>query len=168
MLDDKPKEPDYLDLCKKFKILNSGAQAQLRRISEPEGLREIPAFYRLFPNDSPKDRDGRLRVAFLLPWLEDCGEQRRESVPAFGKLLAQAHISEMRVFQVARASPPSDIIQLRRLAIQLKRLKHPKLDWQKFGSMLYYWSTEQKRRLVESYFLSQSTIPDQQEIDHEQ
>jgi CRISPR system Cascade subunit CasB len=168
MPEEKQKPPNYLALCEKYKKLDNGLQAQLRRITEPEDLRETPAFYRLFPNDSPKNRNGRLRIAFLLPWFEDCGEKQRKSAPTFGRLLAKAGISEMRVFQVARAPAPTDIIQFRRLAIQLKRLKRPKVNWQEFGAMLYYWNQEQKRRLVESYFLGQSTTPDQQETEHEQ
>ena len=163
----KPKPLDYLAIYEAYKGLDNGLKAQVRRIAEPDDLRETPAFYKLFPVESQKDRNGRLRVAFLLPWLDDCGDQRRNSTPSFGNLLAKAGISEMRVFQVARASAPDDLKQLRRLAIQLKTITHAKLDWREFGAMLYFWNKEQKRRLIESYFLAQYKPTDTYETDHE-
>jgi CRISPR system Cascade subunit CasB len=157
MKEEKKEALDFLALYEKHQGLDNGLKAQLRRVSEPDELRETPALYRLFPQSRP--HDGWLRCAFLLPWVEDCGEGRRPSAQPFGKLLAEKKVSEMRVFQVARAPSPLDLIQLRRLAIQLK---HPMLDWKRFGAMLYFWNPEQKRRLVEGYFIGQPSTTEQQ------
>lgn len=150
--------PDFLSLWSRYASLSTGDKAALRRVTEPDELREFHALYALFPYG--RAHDGWLRVAFLLPWFEDCGDDHRVSWPGLGKLLAEKRINEMRVFQVARAKSPTDIIQFRRLAIQLK---HPKLDWKKLGWLLYpsesdgSWDRVAKRQLVEDFYLAKFT-----------
>lgn len=153
------ESPDFLSLWSRYTALSPGDKAVLRRVAEPDELREFHALYALFPHG--RAHDGWLRVAFLLPWCEDCGEGRRDSTPGLGKLLVDKKVSEMRVFQVARAKSPTDIIQFRRLAVQLK---HPKVDWKKLGWLLYRsepdggsWSRESKRQLVENFYLAKFT-----------
>lgn len=148
--------PDFLSLWNRYVALSSGDKAALRRAAEPDELRDFHALYALFPHG--RAHDGWLRVAFLLPWCEDCGDDRRDSVSSLGKLLVEKKISEMRIFQIARAKSPTDVIQFRRIAIQLK---HPKLDWKKLGSLLYRsepgdssWSRDSKRQIVESFYLA--------------
>ena len=151
--------PDFLSLWSRYTALSSGDKAALRRVTEPDELREFHALYALFPYG--RAHDGWLRVAFLLPWCEDCGDNLRNSWPGLGRLLAEKEINEMRIFQVARAKSPTDIIQFRRLAIQLK---HPKLDWEKLGWLLYpsepdgsSWNRGAKRQLVEAFYLAKFT-----------
>jgi len=162
MSDDKARTPDFLALYEKYRNLDNGMQAQLRRIVEPDDLRDTPALYRLFNHARP--HDGWLRVVFLLPWCEDCGNSRRTSAPRFGRLLVDAGVSELRLFQVAHSHSPLDIIQLRRLAVMLK---HPSVDWKNLGWLLYRsepdgsWSQQSKRQLIEDYFVAQPALSDQ-------
>ena len=180
MADEKSTGPDFLNIYNKFYGtpepdgtrkggLDKGLQAQIRRVAEPDDLRDTPALYRLFNQARP--HEGWLRVVFLLPWCEDCLDARRASTPRFGRLLAEANISELRLFQVARSRSPLDVIQLRRLAIMLK---HPRVDWENFGKLLYRsehdgsWSQKSKRSLIESYFLGHSAPSTKQEATHDQ
>jgi CRISPR system Cascade subunit CasB len=171
MPDDKSVTSDFfLSLYERYQKLDNGMQAQLRRISEPDDLRETPALYRLFNQTRPYN-NGLLRVVFLLPWCDDCGEARRASAPHFGRLLAEAGVSELRLFQIARSRTPFDVIQLRRLAIMLK---HPAVNWKSFGKFLYRyewdgsWSKKSKRQLIEDYFIAQPSPSDKQEAANEQ
>lgn len=157
--------PDFLALWNRYLALSSGDKAALRKATEPDELREFHALYALFPNG--RAHDGWLRVTFLLPWCDDCGDVRRNSCPSLGRLLVDGGINEMRLFQVARAKSPNDIVQFRRMLIQLK---HPKLDLKKLGALLYssehnpsepdgvwVWSKQSKRQLVENFYLAQFT-----------
>jgi CRISPR system Cascade subunit CasB len=136
--------------------LDNGLKAQIRRVAEPDELRDTPALYRLF--DQARPHDGWLRIVYLLPWCEDCGNAKRASTLRFGRQLADAKVSELRLFQVARSKSPLDIIQLRRLAIMLK---HPHVDWIGLGWLLYRserdgaWSRESKRQLIEDFYIAQ-------------
>ncbi|QSA96789.1 type I-E CRISPR-associated protein Cse2/CasB [Methylococcus sp. EFPC2] len=169
MADKKNLETEFLEICEKFHGkrgpdgtykggLDNGLKAQIRRIAEPDDLRDTPALYRLFNHTRP--HDGWLRIVFLLPWCEDCGDAKRASTPRFGRQLKEASISDLRLFQVARSCSPLDIIQLRRLAIMLK---HPRVDWETFGWLLYRseqdgsWSRNSKRQLIEDFFIAQPT-----------
>ncbi|HNF92259.1 MAG TPA: type I-E CRISPR-associated protein Cse2/CasB [Accumulibacter sp.] len=158
-------KPDFMALWNRYLTLAAGDKAALRKVGEPDELREFHALYSLFPNG--RAHDGWLRLAFLLPWCEDCGEERREKCPKLGKLLAAGDVNEMRLFQVARAKSPNDIIQFRRLMI---RLKHPTLNWDEVASLLYRsehrpsepantwaWSGKAKRQIVEDYYLAKFT-----------
>ena len=180
MADEKNTGPDFLDIYTKFHGtlqadgtrkggLDNGMKAQIRRVSEPDDLRDTPALYRLFNQARP--HEGWLRIVFLLPWCEDCGDARRAATPRFGRQLADAKISELRLFQVARSRSPDDIKQLRRLAIMLKA---PQVDWKSFGWLLYRsepdrsWSRASKRNLIEDYYIAQPASSDKQEASHEQ
>ena len=149
------ESPDFLSLWGRYTALSLGDKAVLRRVVEPDELREFHALYALFPFG--RAHDGWLRVAFLLPWCDDCGDARRDAAPSLSKLLIERKVSETRVFQVARAKSPTDIIQFRRMMIQMK---HPKIDWQKMGRLLYRsepdgsWSRESKCKLIENFYLA--------------
>jgi CRISPR system Cascade subunit CasB len=179
MSDDKATTPDFLDIYDKYYGslqpdgtrkggLDNGLKAQLRRTAKPDDLRDTPALYRLFNQARP--HDGWLRVVFLLPWCEDCKNARRESTPRFGRLLAEAGVSELRLFQVARSFSPLDVIQLQRLA---KMLKYPHVDWKNFGWLLYRsdldgaWSQKSKRQLIEDYFIGQPAPSNKKEATNE-
>lgn len=137
--------PDFRALHERFEKLDRGLQAALRRVAEPDDLRDTVALYRLFPDG--RAHDGWLRVAFLLPW---CAHA--DSGPSFGEQLAAANVNEARVLQVARATEPTDIVQLRRLAIQLK----PQVDWSRFGWTLLKWDRNAKRQIVEDFYYAKT------------
>jgi CRISPR system Cascade subunit CasB len=135
--------PDFSQLYQRFNDLPTGARAELRRAAAPDDLRDMPGLYRLFPNSRPSDR--QVRLAFLLPWCKEV-----QTGKTFGALCADAKIAEARIIQIARASPPDDLIGLRRLAMQL----HPAVGWLDLASLLWFWGTKKKRQLVEDYYIA--------------
>jgi len=145
------QQPDFIDLYQRYSALDNGLKAALRRVTKPEDLRETSAIYRLFRETRPCDQ--WLRVVFLLPWCDRCKEGLENKAKSFGALLAEAKVNENRLFQMARANEPLDLIFLRRLAMQIK----PTLDLRKFGKTLYYWNHDNKRSIVEDFFYSRSS-----------
>jgi CRISPR system Cascade subunit CasB len=149
------ESPDFVGLYRRFEAMDNGLKAQLRKVAEPDDLRDTPALYRLFSQDRPGA--GWLRLVYLLPWCRDCGDERRGKCPSFGKLLHEANVNEMRIFQVARSRSPQDIVQFRRLAMQLQ---HPVVDLEQLGWLLFpsepdcAWRKDKKRRLVEDFYLA--------------
>lgn len=137
----KQQGPDFVGLYQRYAALDNGLKAELRRVPEPVDLRDTVALYRLFYEARPCDN--WLRVVFLFPWCE-----HKEKTPSFGTALDNHGINEKRVLQVARSREPHDIIQLRRLATQVK----PSVDWTEFGWTLWKWDHEKKRKIVEDYF----------------
>lgn len=137
--------PDFVALRKRYKdeSFSTGARAELRRVSEPDDLELVPALYLLFPGQRPDARHRRL--AYLLPYCE-----HSDSTRSLGSQLAEADIAEARVLQVARSQAPLDIVQFRRLLIHIK----PKMDWNKFGPMVWYWNNRSKRQLVEEFYIT--------------
>lgn len=126
----------------------SGLEAEIRRATDPDNLAEKLLFYRLMNKTTLGTNEKGQRIAFFLPYVK-----HSKTADSLGKQLADAGISEMRLFQVLRSEEPNDLIQLRRLIEQIK----PSLNWQDFGKMLYYWNKEQKRRLLEDYFINSKT-----------
>ena len=137
--------PDFVALKKRYSAesFSTGARAELRRVYEPDELKFVPALYRLFPGQRPDIRHRRL--AYLLPYCE-----HSESTKSLGSQFADAGIAEGRVLQVARSHDPLDIVQFRRLLIHVK----PKVDWNAFGQMVWYWSERSKRELVEAFYIA--------------
>ena len=113
-----------------------------RHIRQPDELTELPAFYALYHGIRPGRQ--HQRVAFFLPVCK-----HREGAPSIGTQLAQQNISELRIFQVVRSEYPNDLIQLRRLCQHIEAT----VDWNEFGDMLWYWSHDQKCKLLEDYFV---------------
>jgi len=136
---------DYRELFTRFEGLGNGLKAELRRCASPSDVALLPAFYRLF--SGVRGTPQLQRIAYFLPVVkQDSGAE------SLGTQLAKARISETRLFQMVRSSSPNDLIQLRRLLQQLD----PSLDWSVFGSLLFYWGDQQKRRLLEDFFMHQT------------
>ena len=134
---------DYETVWKEFCSLDRGKQAELRRhVQQPDELAELPAFYALYRGIRPGRQ--HQRVAFFLPICK-----HRVGAPSIGAQFAQQNISELRIFQVIRSEYPNDLIQLRRLCQHIEAT----VDWKEFGDMLWYWGHDQKRRLLEDYFV---------------
>jgi len=143
---------DFIDLYHRYQKLGPGPQSELRRVGEPADLEIRPVFYRLFPGQRPDER--YLRVAFCLPWVK-----HQDEGSSLGATFARrkpgsqvANVNERRLFQVVRADSPTDIVQLRRLLQQVE----PAVDWCQLGSLLFYWNTRNKRRILEDYYLHHS------------
>lgn len=137
---------DVPKLRERFNKLEPGPRAEIRRVAHLEELDERPAFYRLISGLEPGD--GLRRVVFCLPWVEHAKGKR------LGAELAGAKINERRLFQVIRSSYPNDVIQLRRLLQHVR----PAADWGDLGPILLRWSREDKRRVLEDYYLKSSRI----------
>lgn len=137
--------PDFVALKNRYddEKFPTGARAELRRAAEPDDVALTPAFYRLFPGQSPSDR--HLRLAYLLPCCKH--DPRAKSL---GAQLAEANVAEARVLQVARSHAPLDMVQLRRLLAHIE----PTVDWSEFGRMVWYWNDRAKRQLVEDFYIA--------------
>jgi CRISPR system Cascade subunit CasB len=134
--------PGFVEIHRRFGTLPSGAKAGLRRASNPDDLRLTPGLYRLFPNARPTDQ--QLRLAFVLPWCE------RSSSPRSFAQVCVGNIAEERIIQIARARFPSDLIQFRRLVMQLRA----EVGWDGIADTLWYWGEKAKRGLVEDFYIS--------------
>ncbi|MBK8183716.1 MAG: type I-E CRISPR-associated protein Cse2/CasB [Candidatus Competibacteraceae bacterium] len=140
----KHSEPiDYTSLLERFNQMPPGQKAELRRAAQPGDLTMKPALYRLLRGIKPNPQ--YLRVAFLLPWAK-----HRPNAMHFSAQCAKAKINEIRMFQIARSDDPMDMVQLRRIAMQIE----PHVDWTQFGDMLRYWP-DTKHEFIESYYLAQ-------------
>jgi CRISPR system Cascade subunit CasB len=143
-----PDLPNFVAMRQRFEnAMTPGQQAELRRAANPEDLRLKPALYRLFPGIRPTAQ--HLRLAFLLPWAE-----HRSNTANFGAQCAKSKVNEARLFEIARSADPTDMIQLRRVTMQIK----PHVDWTHFGTMLWFWGPHAKRELIENYYLAQYSI----------
>jgi len=135
---------DFAAIAEQFKALGTGAKAELRRCAAPDDVAMVPAFYRVFFGET--DVRHR-RVAFFLPYA-----MHVPNSALLGAQLGKGKISEQRLFQVLRSESPNDLIQLRRLVQQVE----PQLDWAEFGKQLFYWNDNQKRRILEHFFMNQA------------
>ncbi|MEE4354918.1 MAG: type I-E CRISPR-associated protein Cse2/CasB [Desulfococcaceae bacterium] len=143
----------YVKVWERFNtVLTPGHRAELRRVRNPDDLRDIPALYRLLAGMRPTRR--MLQLIFCLPYAG-----HREKAEAIGVQLAKAQINEKRLFQMVRSDPPNDLIYLRRILQQVK----PVVDWNDFGSLIFFWEKKDKRRLLEDFFLAQYSDKDNKE-----
>jgi CRISPR system Cascade subunit CasB len=138
--------PDFVDLHQRFKQLENGPKAELRRVASLEDIASIPAYYRWLGGRQPSTQ--LERIAFLVPFVD----HNAEAEP-LGRQLFKRNVSEMRLFQMLRAEPPRDLEHLRRL---LRHLDQPALNWQGFGRTLFYWGPNSKRSILQSYFTTES------------
>ncbi len=137
--------PDFVALKERFERMTPGQQAELRRAAQPEDLMMKPALYRLLQGRRPNKL--YLRIAFLLPWAKHQSNAIHFSAQCF-----KAHVNEMRMFQIIRSDDPADMIQLRRIAMQIDSY----VDWLQFGNMLWHWPySSTKRDFIENYYLAQ-------------
>jgi CRISPR system Cascade subunit CasB len=143
--------PDFSGFYALWHKLPPGPRAEIRRVSEPDDLLDLPAFYRLVEpfgwcsDMKPWNKEGWKRLVFLVNYVKDKGEN------SLGKALALSKVSEKRLFQVVRADSPGDINQLRRLLKQAE----PEVNWQKMAKQLWFWNKTAKRSLLEAFVLSQ-------------
>ena len=144
------KLPDFMALYKAWEQLPPGPKAELRRVSKPDELIEVPAFYRLFSGKAANevDKEAYQRLIFCLPCITHTGDEI-----GLGKALAKGKsVSEKRLFQVVRSNAPNDMIQLRRIL----QMVEPSVNWPKAAKQLWYWNERSKRDLLEEYFMNQT------------
>jgi len=137
--------PDFTALWERYRdVLSAGHRAELRRVRSPDELRDVPALYRLLGGRRPNKR--WLRVVYMLPYLKHSLKGK-----SLGAQLAEANVSEARLFQVIRSEEPNDLVQLRRILQQVE----PTVNMDKQGRDLFFWDKRQnKQRLIEDYFVS--------------
>jgi CRISPR system Cascade subunit CasB len=143
------KLPDFMALYKAWEQLSPGPRAELRRVSKPDELIEVPAFYRLFSGKAAGEtqKQAYQRLIFCLPRITHTSDDI-----GLGKALAKGKgVSEKRLFQVIRSNAPNDMIQLRRLL----QMVEPSVNWPKAAKQLWYWNERSKRDLLEEYFMNQ-------------
>lgn len=141
------KLPDFMALYSAWEKLPPGPKAELRRIGRPEGLIEVPVFYRLFSGRAVKEweKQAYQRMIFCLPHIRHADNER-----GLGRALAiGSSVSEKRLFQVVRSEPPNDMIQLRRIL----QMTEPVVNWPKAANLLWYWNERSKRDFLEEYFI---------------
>ena len=132
----------FAEMYQRFDQLPPGAKAPMRRVAEPDDLRDTPGLYRLFPGARPYDK--QVQAAFILPWCRELSGGKK-----LGPACADG-ISEARIIQIARARPPEDLIGLRRLVIQLQ----PALGWLEVAHLAWDWDRDLKRQFVEAYYIA--------------
>jgi len=141
--------PPFMALYKAWEQLPSGPRAELRRVSRPEELIEVPAFYRLFTGLATQEwqKQAYQRLIFCLP----CIQHTNEDI-GLGKALAKGKgVGEKRLFQIIRSDSPNDMIQLRRIL----QMVEPSASWPRVAKQLWYWNARSKRDLLEEYFINQ-------------
>jgi CRISPR system Cascade subunit CasB len=142
-------KPDFIKLYHDYSALKPGPKAELRRVTTPVQLTEIPAFYRLLQGQ--KAHAGMQRLVYCLP----CIKSHNPEGMSLGQAMANSSISEKRMFMVIRSESPNDLIQLRRLLQQAE----PVVDWGKTALLLWWWdhpNQRSKRQLLEDFFFFQN------------
>lgn len=140
------RTPDFMPILEQYQQLKPGPKAELRRVTEPDDLVEVPAFYRLL--NGQKGDYKMKRVIYCLPAIK-----RNDPDMSLGQALANAGVSEKRLFMVVRSESPNDIIQLRRLI----KMVEPNVNWQECASLVYWWGKRNKQKLLEDFFFHQNT-----------
>ena len=147
------KKLDAMALFNAWGALDSGASAQLRRVTEPDELRDIPAFYRLVQPFGWQEKDNQWalsRMVFCLSAGKGVIKHTQENISIGRALATTGKINERRIFQFVRADHPSDMVQLRRLLIHCE----PTLNWEHFAQQLQHWGRYAKRQLLEDFVLA--------------
>ena len=139
--------PDFLKLQARYhEQLDNGDRAQIKRTTEPDDLRDLPAFYRLIGYAPDSELKQLARVAFFLPMIATHNPQ----ADALGRQLHTKKISEKRLFHIIRSESPNDLIQLKRV---LQQAKLDKINWHNLGDSLFYWGKRQKQQLMQDFYL---------------
>ena len=137
----------FTELHQRFwQTLDNGQRAEIRRVSTPEDLETLPAFYHLLGYFNPKDIKQWTRIAFFMPFIE----KHSEEVKPLGKQLKDAKISEKRIFHIIRSTSPNDLIQLRRV---IQQAKLSSINWETFGKSLFYWNINSKKHIIQNFFI---------------
>lgn len=152
-------EIDAMALYRAWQQLDNGACAQIRRVSEPDELRDISAFYRLvqpFGWENPRHQQALLRMVFCLSAGKNVirhQDKKPEQTTgiSLGRALANSgRINERRIFQLIRADRTADMVQLRRLLAHAE----PVLDWPLMARMLTWWGKRERQQLLEDFVLT--------------
>lgn len=141
--------------------LDNAASAQMRRVTEPEELKDQPAFYRLvqplgWQSDDARVKRALLRIIFCLTAGKTSLKRTDKETSLGAGLAASKKINEQRIFQLIRSDAPSDMVHLRRLIIHAE----PSVNWSKFVTTLYYWNKRAKQNLLEDFVIASAPTSD--------
>ena len=141
----------YIYLLERYRLLENGPKADIKRVSNPQELLSIGAFFRLC-----RQEDNLLKyanVVFILPWLT------HEKGVSLGSVFYgdQKHrISEARMIQMQRTDYPQDIVSLRRMVWQSAGLHaEQSVDWEILGPQLFYWGENNKQKILQDYYIAE-------------
>ncbi len=144
--------PDFMSLYDAWMKLAPGQKAELTRVSRPDELLEMPAFYRLFIGMASEEwgEEAFQRLIFCLPCIKhtDSDVNLGAAIARYGR-----NMNEKRLFQVIRSEFPNDIIQLR----QILKMVGPVVNWSMAAKQLWNWNERSKCDFLEDFFLNQST-----------
>lgn len=139
--------PDFLKLQQLYhQQLDNGERAQIKRATEPDDLKELPAFYRLIGYAPDSELKQLAQFAFFLPLVKN----HKSQAESLGRQLHNHKISEKRLFHIIRSESPNDLIQLKRV---LQQAKLEQINWQVFAQSLFYWGKRQKQQLMKDFYL---------------
>lgn len=147
----KQNKSFYSDLWERYQQLGNGAKAETKRVTSPQGLLSIGAFFRL-----GRQEDDLLKyanVVFILPWLT---HKKGVSLGSIFYGDQKTRISEARMIQFQRSDYPQDIISLRRMIWQAAgRHGEQGVDWEVLGPQLFYWGENNKQKILQDYYISE-------------
>jgi len=158
------KETTPLDsnaIWQAWQSLDNAASAQMRRISEPDELKGVPAFYRLvqplgWQSDDMRVKRALLRIIFCLTAGKNALKSTDKEISLGAGLAGSKKINEQRVFQLIRSDAPKDMVHLRRLIIHAE----PTVNWPRFVETLYYWNKRAKQNLLEDFVIASAPTSD--------
>lgn len=141
----------YINLFDFYQNFSNGPKADIKRVSNPQELLSIGAFFRLC-----RQEDNLLKyanVVFILPWLT------HEKGVSLGSVFygdQKYRISEARMIQMQRSDYPQDIVSLRRMVWQSAgRHAEQAVDWEVLGPQLFYWGDNNKQKILQDYYISE-------------
>jgi|LSQX01.2.fsa_nt_gb hypothetical protein len=153
---------DFEHMRYRYKKMENGERAEIRRAPSPECLVGTRPFYSLLPKIFLEDDDFRqryigqtARFVFLLPLLEDC-----EGKYPLGTYLAMGEVSDMRIMQLRKTNPADTaMVSLYRI-IEIASKKKPLsfLSFGKTSNAVFYWGENEKRHLLGDFWAKQAQI----------
>lgn len=141
----------YINLWERYHLLENGAKADIKKVSNPRELLSIGAFFRLC-----RQEDNLLKyanVVFILPWLT---HKKGVSLGSIFYGDQKHRISEARMIQFQRSDYYQDIVGLRRMIWQAAgRHGEQAVDWEILGPQLFYWGENNKQKILQDYYISE-------------
>ena len=125
---------------------------KIKRAQLPSDLREMSDFYDLLKKIPAEHKEGLRRnltqfsrIIYMFPYVKHSEKAKR-----LGESLSHK-ITEFRMKQFMKTQGEQEIRVLRNLC---RISESPYVNTEKVGRMLFYWNDNQKRRIVEDYYMS--------------
>ena len=131
---------------------NEKSYFRIKRALLPSDLKEMSDFYDLLkkiPSEYQEDLRSNLsqfsRVVYMFPYIRHSSKAKR-----LGESLSES-ITKFRMTQFMKTQDESAIRVLRNLC---RIAENPYVNMEKVGRMLFYWNDNQKRKIVEDYYMA--------------